>query len=122
RSAGAEANQFYRIALANFLRELPCLVMRHAEGCSFVQLLFDRLDDGGVAMSGHQRAETKVVIYVFVAVNVVNAAALPILHEERIGFVVAIVAGNAKRDAFEGALVGSSGFRRALFVRGDFFL
>ena len=96
--------------------------MGHAEGGSFVQLLFDRLDDGGVAMSGHQRAETKVVIDIFVAVHVVNAAALSILHEERIGFVVAIVAGNAKRDAFEGPLMGGCRFRRSFFVGGDFFL
>src|SRR5438093_10734362 len=96
--------------------------MRHAEGCSFVQLLFDRLDDGGVAVPGHQRTETKIVVNVFIVIDVVNTAALSILHEKRIGFIVAIVAGNTKRNAFEGPLVGSSGFRRALVVRGDFFL
>src|SRR5438477_263948 len=120
--AGAEAHHFHRIALANFLRELPFLVMRHAEGGSFMQFLLDGFHDGGVAVPGHQRTETKIVVNVFIAIDVVNTAALSILHEERIGFIVAIVAGNAKRNALEGALVGSSGFRRALFVRGDFFL
>ena len=53
RAAGAEAHHLHRIALADFLREFPFLVMGHAEGGSFVQLLFDGIHDSGMAMSRH---------------------------------------------------------------------
>jgi len=62
---------------------------------SFVKLLFDGLDDGGMAMPGHQGSETQVVVDVLVAVEIMNAAAPPVLHKERIGFVVAVVAGDS---------------------------
>ncbi len=73
-------------------------------------------------MPGHQRAETEVVVDVFVAVDVVNPASLSILHKNRIGLVVAVVARDSKRDAFQRPLVRCRRFRRALFVGGDFSL
>ena len=62
------------------------------------------------------------MIDVFVAVEVVNAAAPAIFHEERIWLIVAVVAGDAERNPLDGAFVGGRGFRSALFVRGQFFL
>ncbi len=51
-------------------------------------------------MPRHQRAETQVVVDVFVAVDVVNPAALSILHENRIGLVVAVIAGDPEWNPF----------------------
>ncbi len=87
-----------------------------------MQFLLDGLHDRWVAVPGHQRAEAQVVIDVFVPVDVVNPASLPVLYEKWIRLVMAIVAGNAERDALQSALVRVRGFRRALFVGGDFFL
>jgi hypothetical protein len=108
--------------LANFFRQLPLLFVGHAEGGAFVQFLLDGSDHRGMTMPGHQGAKAQVVIDVFVSVNVVNAAALPFLHEDGIRLVVAIVAGYAQRNSFRCAFVRGRGFRGALFVRGDFFL
>src|SRR5260370_21268274 len=108
--------------MADFFCKLPFLLVGHAKGGSFMQLLFDGLDDGGMAMAGHQRAETKVVVDVFVAVNVMNATALSILHKERIGLVMAVVARNSERDAIQRPLVRCRRFRGALLVAGNFLL
>src|SRR5256884_1071425 len=62
RSAGTEPHHIHRITLTNFLCKLPFLLVRHPEGCSFMQLLFDGFHDGGMAMPRHQRAETQVVV------------------------------------------------------------
>src|SRR5260370_39696779 len=104
-SAGAEAHHLHRIALADFFRKLPFLLVRHAKGGSFMQLLFDGLDDGGMAMAGHQRAETKVVVDVFVAVNVMNATALSILPKERLALVMAVGVCNSSTDSTRRPLV-----------------
>ncbi len=122
RAARAEAHHLDGIAFADFFRKLPFHVVRHAEGRSFMQLLLDGLHHRGMAMPGHQCAEAQVVIDVFVSIDVVNLASLPVLHKQRIGLVVAVVAGNAERDALQCALVRVRGFRRALFVCGDFLL
>src|SRR5712692_5609893 len=120
RSAGTEAHHIHGIAFANFFRKLPFLLVGHAEGCTFVKLLFDGPYDGGMAMPRHQRSEAQVVIDVFVAVNVVNAAAFALLHKNRVGLVMAIVARNSERDSFQRPLVRCRRFRRALFVGGNF--
>src|SRR6267154_1313195 len=122
RAARAEAHHVHRIALANLFGKFPFLLVRHAESGSFMKFLHNGLYDGGMAMPSHQRAEAQVVVDVFVAVEVVNAATFAILHKKRIGLVMAIVAGNAEGDEVEGSLVGCRRFRRALFVGGDFFL
>ena len=98
------------------------MIVGHAEGRSFVQLLLDGFHHGGMAMPGHQCAKTQVVIDIFVSIDVVNPASLSVLHEHRIGLVVAIVAGNAEWDALQCAFVRVRGFWRALFVGGDFLL
>ncbi len=71
-------------SVTNFLRQLPFLFMRHAEGSAFVQFLFHRFHHGGMAMPGHQRPKTQVVIDVFVAVDIMNLAALAILYKNGI--------------------------------------
>jgi len=84
--------------------------MGHPESRALVQLLLDGLDDGRVAMPRHQGSETQVVINVFVAVDVVNPAALPVVHKNRIRLVVAIIAGYTERDSFESTLVSTADF------------
>ena len=122
RAAGAEAHHFHRIALADFFGKLPFLFVRHAKGGALVQFLFDSFDDRGMAMPGHQRAEAQVVVDIFVAVDVVNAAA-PFRPSRR---------GDKARsgDSYwlrqggcvQGPLVCCGGFWRALLVGGDFLL
>jgi len=63
---------------------------------------------------GHQRTEAEVVVDVFVAVEVVNAATFAILHKKWIGLVMAIVAGNAGGMRSRARLWAAAGFRRAL--------
>ena len=87
-----------------------------------MEFLLDGFDHGGMAVAGHQRAETEVVINIFVAVEIVNAASFSIFHENRIRLVMAIIAGNAQGNPLEGAFVRGGGFRRALFVSGKFLL
>ena len=119
-AAGAEADHLDGIARANFFGELPFLIVRHAEGGAFVEFLFDSFDDRGMAVAGHERAEAEIVVNVFVAVDIVDAAAFAVFDEDGIGLVVAVVAGDSEGNAFESALVRGGGFGRALFVRGKF--
>jgi hypothetical protein len=73
-------------------------------------------------MAGHQGAETQVVVDVFMAINIVDAAGLPFLYKDGIRLVMTVVAGNTERNTFQSAFVGRRGFWRALFVSGNFFL
>ena len=66
-------------------------------------------------MSGHKRAESEVVVDVFVAVEIAELAAAGFFHEDGPGIVMAIVAGYAERNAFEVFLVRFGGFGRAMF-------
>src|SRR5580692_4221874 len=121
-TAGTEANHLNRIALADFFGELPFLIVRHAEGGAFVQLLLNGFHHRGVAMSGHQCAKAQVVVNIFVAVEVVDAAPLAVFHEDRIWLVMAIVAGDSEGDALQGPFVSFRGLGRSLLVGGDFLL
>ena len=73
-------------------------------------------------MSGHQRAEGKVVVDVFVAIEVAELAAAGFFHEDGPGIVVAIVAGHAERNALEILLVRFGGLGGAALVSGELFL
>ena len=119
-AAGTKAHHLDGITFADFFREFPFLIVRHAKRGAAMQFLFHGFDHSGMAVAGHQRAETQVVINIFVAVEVVDFAALSVFHEERIRLVMAVVAGNAQRNPLEGALVRRGGFRRALLVGGKF--
>ncbi len=89
---------------------------------SDVQRFFDSLYDGGMAVAGHQRAKAKVVVDIFVAVNVADFAALPFFDEDGIRVVRAIVACYAQGNALQRPRVGFRGFRRPLLVNRDFLL
>src|SRR6202012_1449528 len=75
-----------------------------------------------MAMACHESAEAKVVVDVFVSVDVVNLAAFSVLHKNWIRLVVAVVAGDAERNAFECALMSGRRFGRSLFVKSDFLV
>jgi hypothetical protein len=68
-------------------------------------------------MPCHQSAETKVVIDVFVPIDVAEFASAALLHKDRVGIVSAVVAGNAQRQAPQIFLVRLRRLRRALFKR-----
>ena len=121
-AARTKTHHFDGIAFADFFGEFPFLIVRHAKGGAAMQLLLDGLDDGGMTVAGHERAETEVVVNVFVAIEIVNAAGFSIFHENRIRLVMAVVAGHAQRNPLEGAFVCGGGFRRALLVGGEFLL
>ena len=101
RTAVAEAHHLDRKAVADFFGQFPLHVVGHAEHGAGAETLFHGLHDRGMAMSGHERAETQVVVDVFVAVEVAELAALSLFHKNRIGIVSAIVAGHSQRNAFE---------------------
>ena len=122
RTAVAEAHHLDRKAVADFFRQLPLHVVRHAEHGAGAETLFHGLHDRGMAMSGHERAETKVVIDVFVAIEIAELAALSLFHKNRVRIVGAIVAGHAQRNAFEVLLVSGGGFRRAALEGFELFL
>src|SRR5690348_7176349 len=122
RAARTEANHLDGITLADFFGEFPFLIVGHAEGRAAVKFLLNSFDHGGMAMAGHERAKTKIVINVFVAIEIVNAAAFSVFYENRIRLVMAVVAGNTQRNPFESALVSRGGLGRALFVSGKFLL
>ena len=121
-AAVAEAAHLDRKAVADFFREFPLHVVRHAEHGAGGEALLDGLHHRRMAMSGHERAEGQVVVDVFVAVEVAKLAAAGLFHEDRPGIVGAIVAGYAERNAFEILLVGFGGFGRAPLESGEFFL
>ncbi len=112
-AAVAEAAHLDWKAVADFLGEFPFHVVRHAEHGAGGETFFDGFHDGGMAVSGHERAEGQVVVDVFVAVEVAELAAAGFFHEDGPGIVVAIVAGHAERDAFEILFVRFGGFRGA---------
>ena len=91
-TAGTETHHFDGIAFANFFGEFPFLIVRHAKGGAAMELLLDGFDHGGMAMPGHERTETEIVINVFVAVEVVNPAGFPVFHEDRIRLVMSACA------------------------------
>ena len=69
--------------------------MRHAEHGSGGKTFFDRFHDRWMAMPGHQRSETEVMVDVFVAVKITEAAALTFGDKDRIRIVSTVVAGHA---------------------------
>jgi hypothetical protein len=95
RAAIAEAHHLDRKALADFFGQLPFQVVWHSEHRAGAELRLHGFNDRGVAVAGHQSAETQIEIYVFVAINVVNVSPFSIADENWVGIVSAVVAGNA---------------------------
>ena len=58
RAAIAKAAHLHRKPRADFLRQFPLHVVRHAIHSALVQARFHRLDHRRMRMSGHERAET----------------------------------------------------------------
>ena len=122
RAARTEAHHLHGIALADFFRQLPFLLVRHAESGALVQLLFDSFHHRRMTVPGHQRSETQIVIDVFVPIDVVNSPCFAVFHKNGIRLVMPVVAGNSQGNSFQGPFVRRRGFGRALFVRGNFLL
>jgi len=97
RAAGAETHHLDGKALADFFRELPFQVMRHAEHGAGGQALPDGFHHRGMAVPGHERAETEVVVNVIVAVEIAEMRTLAFFDKDRIGIIGAIVARDAQR-------------------------
>jgi len=84
--------------------------------------LVDRLDDQGVRVPHHHHPEAVVKVDVFVAVDVPDAAALPVIDEDRLGRGVLEGRGHPAGDDLPGLLpelIGSPALRpEALFLLG----
>src|SRR6185369_3910706 len=117
RTAGSEAHHLDREAGANFFREFPFHVMRHAEHGSGGQPSRDGLHDRGMAMTRHQRTEAQVVIDVLVTVKIAELAPAAFLYEDRVWIVGAVVARNTERQASQVLLMRLRRLGRALFKR-----
>src|SRR5262249_40462291 len=117
-AARTEADHFDRIALRDLFGQLPLLFVGHSEGGALVEDLLHRFDDSGMAVPGHERSETEVVVHVFVAVEIVDAPGFALLHEDGVGLVVAIVAGYPERNALESPLISGGRTGGALLVSG----
>src|SRR5581483_9318267 len=104
-AARPESNHLDRKALADFFRQLPLHVVRHAEHRARAQTWLDRFHHRRMAMSGHESAKAEVVIDVVVAIQIAEVRALSLFHENRMRLVSTIVAGNAERNAFQVLLV-----------------
>src|SRR3954465_13384932 len=118
----AKAKHLNRKTITDLFRQLPLHVVRHAEHRSGLQPLSHGFHDGRVAVSGHERAETEVVIDVVVAVEIAEMRALPFLYKDRIWVVVAVGAGNSQRNAFQVAFVSLGGLRRTSLESIELFL
>jgi len=81
RAAVAEPHHFHRIPRADLFRQFQFHVMRHAERGAAIGHRLYRFDHRGMPVPGHQRAETQVVVKIFVAVDVFDLAAVPFRHE-----------------------------------------
>ena len=118
----AEPAHLNRKAVADFFRQFPFHIMRHAKHRSGREALFHGLHHRRMAVSRHQSTEGKVVIDVFVAVKIAKFAAAGLFYENRPGIISAIVAGHTQRNAFEIFLVGFGGFGRAALESRELFL
>ena len=120
RSAIAEAHHLHRKAFADFLRQFPFEIVRHAEHRSGAKFFLHRSYNRRMAVPRHQSAKTKIEIDVLVAVNVVDVPALSVANKKRIRIVGAIIAGYAEGQTVRGSLMSIPRARCALFVCLDF--
>ena len=115
-AAAAEANHLHREAFTNEIGEFEFHTVRHAEKSANFKAFRDGFRHGGMAVAGKEGTVTKVVIDVFVTIDVVNASALAILHKKRIGRIKAVVAADAYGNASTGASVRVVRHGRAPFI------
>src|SRR5579862_3629502 len=121
-AAVSEAAHLEGKARADFLGQFPLHVMGHAISGAFVQTPFDSLDHRGMRMARHERAKTKIVIKVFVAIEIAELAAGSFRNKDGIGLVSTIVAGHAKRQALQVLLMRFGGLRSTSLERVELFL
>ena len=121
-AAVAEAAHLDGIARADFFRQFPLHVVRHAVNRALVQARFHGLNHRRMRVARHQRAETQVMVNVFVAVEIANLAPRRLRHKQRIRIVGAIVAGHAQGQALQVLLMRFGGLRRAALVCLQLFL
>ena len=122
RTAVAETDHLDWKSVADFFRQLPLHIVGHAEHRARGKASFHRLHYCGVTMPSHERTETKIVIDVFVAVEVTKPTASSFFHKNRIGIVGAIVARHSQRNTLEVLLVSFSRFRGATLEDFELFL
>src|ERR1700730_7213202 len=116
RSAVAEAHHLEGIAGADLFGQFQLHAVGHAEGRTTIGDTFPRLYDRGVPVTGHQGAETKFVIEIFVTVDVLDLAAMTLGDKNRIRIISPLVAGDSEGNAFWRFLMRFGRFRRALLV------
>src|SRR6266542_4664131 len=75
-----------------------------------------------MAMPIYQRAVAEIVVDVFVAIHIVNAAALAVFHGDWIGRVITIVAGYSEWHSFRRFLMRFTRSRSTAFVVLQLFL
>jgi hypothetical protein len=121
-AAGAETHHVHRIASANFFREFGFHAMRHAKRGAVRERPLQSLYHRRMPVAGHQRAETKVVVDIFVPVDILDLAAVSLGHKDRVRIISAVITGYPERDAFFRLLVRLGGFWRALLIKSDFLL
>src|SRR5439155_3658081 len=114
RAAVREAHLLHRKARADFLRQLRLELVRHAKHSPGPEALPDGANYGGMAVPGHQRAETEVEIEVLIAVEVAQARTQGVSNEDGIRVVDAEIAAHAQGLAQLGSAVGGAGAWRAL--------
>ncbi len=118
----SKAAHLNRKAIANFLCKFPLHVVGHAKHRAGGKPLLDGLHHRRMAMSGHQRAESQVVIDIFIAIEIAKFAAAGFFHKDRPRVIGAIVARYAERNTLEIFLVGFGGLGRSPLESGEFFL
>src|SRR5581483_2759191 len=104
-TAVAEPAHLYWKPVADFFCQFPFHVMRHTEHGSGRQPLFYCFHHRRMAVTRHQRTERQVVVDVLVAVEIAELAAAGLFDEDRPRIISAVVAGYAKRNAFQVFLV-----------------
>ena len=100
RAAIAEAHHLHRESACRFPPPVP-IPDRAAcrTSCRCRAFACTAFTHRRMAVPRHQRAEAKIEIEVFVAVNIVDVSAFAVANEKRIGIVGAIIAGDAQWQA-----------------------
>ena len=92
RPRRTKAAHLQRESRTDFLRQFPLHVVRHAEHRACAQALFNCLHHGRMAVASHQCTEAKIVIDVFIAIEIPDVTALAAHQESRGELGILIVA------------------------------
>src|SRR5207302_9259275 len=100
-AAVAKAHHLYGEALTNFFRELPFHVVRHAKHRAGGKTPRNSLHDGRMTVSGHQRANTEVLVEVLVTIEIAEMRTLLFLPKDWLLIVSEVLARHAGRNPFQ---------------------